>query len=34
MRTQGFGMMAELVSDIFYRNIESAGVKPPGKSQS
>jgi len=27
MRTQGFGMMAELERDIFYQNIENAGVK-------
>jgi hypothetical protein len=32
MRTQGFGMMAELVRDIFDQNIECAGVQFPGKS--
>jgi hypothetical protein len=31
MRTQGFGMMAELERDIFYQNIENAGVNTSGK---
>jgi hypothetical protein len=34
MRTQGFGMMAELERDIVYQNIEIAGLKRPGKNQS
>jgi hypothetical protein len=33
MRTHGFGTMAELVRDIVYQNIESAGVKASGKDQ-